>query len=61
VKSVILVSVPVTFGVQLIEAVVPLSGSTLQLLSPVDKAKRKLSQRKCKRERDERKRGGKGL
>jgi hypothetical protein len=45
----------------LIEAVVPLPGPTLQLLSPTDKAREKLSQRKRKRGRDERKRGGKKL
>jgi hypothetical protein len=69
VKGVILVSIPVTLGAQLIEAVVPLPSSALQLLSPANKARRKMSQRKCKklsqrkrkRRRDERKRGGKKL
>jgi hypothetical protein len=37
----------------LVEAVIPLPGSTLQLLSPVDKAREKLSQEKHERGRDE--------
>jgi hypothetical protein len=48
-----LVSVPVMLGAQLVEAVMPIPRSALQLLSPVDKASGKLSQRKRKRERDE--------
>jgi hypothetical protein len=39
VKGVVLVSVPATLGAQLVEAVVPLSSSALQLLSLTDKAK----------------------
>jgi hypothetical protein len=54
VKSVVLVSVPVTLRAQLVEADVPLPSSALQLLSPADKARGKLSQRNRKRERDER-------
>jgi hypothetical protein len=53
--------VPVTLGAKLIEAVVPLLRLTLQFLSLVDKARGKLSQRKCKRGRNKRKRGGKKL
>jgi hypothetical protein len=45
----------------LIEAVVLLPRSALQLLSPADKANGKLSLRKRKRRSDERKRGGKKL
>jgi hypothetical protein len=60
-KGVVLVLVPVTLGAQLVEAVVPLPSSALQLLSPANKARGKLSQRKRKRGRDERKRGGKKL
>jgi hypothetical protein len=60
-KGFVLVSVPVTLGAQLVEAVVPLLSSTLQLLLPADKAKGKLSQQKRKRGRNERKRGGKKL
>jgi hypothetical protein len=37
----------------LVEAVMPLSSSALQLLSPADKARGKPSQEKCKRGRDE--------
>jgi hypothetical protein len=61
VKGVVLVSVPVTLGAQLVEAVMPLPGSVLQLLSPAKEARGKLSQRKCKRGRNERKRGEKKL
>jgi hypothetical protein len=43
VKGIVLVSVPVTLGVQLVDAVVPLPSSTLQLLSPANKARGKLS------------------
>jgi hypothetical protein len=45
----------------LVEVVMPLPGSTLQLLSPANEARGKLGQRKRKRERNERKRGGKKL
>jgi hypothetical protein len=61
IKSVVLVSVPVMLGAQLVEAAVPLPSSALQLLSPADKARGKLSWGKRKRGRDERKRGGKEL
>jgi hypothetical protein len=61
VKGVVLVSVPVTLRAQLVEVVMPLPGSALQLLSPANEARGKLGQRKRKRERNERKRGGKKL
>jgi hypothetical protein len=38
---------------QAVKAVVPLPGLTLQLLSPADKARERLSQEKHERERDE--------
>jgi hypothetical protein len=53
VKGVVLVSVPVTLGAQLVEAVMPLPSSALQLLSLADKARGKLSQRKHKHGTDE--------
>jgi hypothetical protein len=53
VKGVILVSVPVTLETQLVEAVMPLSSSDLQLLPPADKARGKPSQEKRKCGRDE--------
>jgi hypothetical protein len=59
VKGVVLISVPVTLRAQVVEAVVPLPTSALQLLSPANKARRRLSQRKCKRGRNEKRRGGK--
>jgi hypothetical protein len=58
-KGVVLVSAPVTLGAQLVEAVVPLPSSALQLLSPANKARGRLSQRKRKRGRNEKRRGGK--
>jgi hypothetical protein len=59
IKGVVLVSVPVTLGAQLVEVVVPLPSSAHQLLSPANKARGKLIQRKRKRGRNEKKRGGK--
>jgi hypothetical protein len=53
-KGVVLVSVPVTLGAKLVEAVMPLPSSALQLLLPTDKVRGKLSQRKRKRGRGER-------
>jgi hypothetical protein len=53
--------VPVMLGAQLVEAVVPLPSSALQLLSPANKARGRLSQRKRKRGRNEIKRGGNKL
>jgi hypothetical protein len=40
-------------GAQLVEVVMPLPSSALQLLSPADKARGKLSQEKHRRGRDE--------
>jgi hypothetical protein len=53
VKGVVLVLVSVTLGAQLVEAVMPLPSSALQLLSPPDKVRGKLSLRECKHGRDE--------
>jgi hypothetical protein len=53
VQGVVLVLVPVVLIAQAVEAVVPLPGSTLQLLSSADKEREKLSQEKHERERDE--------
>jgi hypothetical protein len=58
-KGVVLVSAPVMLGAQLVEAVVPLPSLALQLLSPANKARGRLSQRKRKRGRKEKRRGGK--
>jgi hypothetical protein len=46
--------VPVTLEAYLVEAVMPLPSSVLQLLLLVGKERGKLSQRKCKHGRDER-------
>jgi hypothetical protein len=54
VESVVLVSIPVMLGAQLVEALMPLLSSALQLLSPADKARGRPSQGKHKR------RGGEG-
>jgi hypothetical protein len=56
VEGVVLVSVPVTLGAQLVEAVVPLPSSTLQLLSLEKNTRWKPSQRK--RKRGETRKGG---
>jgi hypothetical protein len=42
VQAVVLVLVPVALGAQLIEAVIPLSSPTLQLLSAVNKMREKV-------------------
>jgi hypothetical protein len=53
VKGVVLVPVPVALGAQSVETVVPLSSSTLQLLSPAGRAREKLSQETHESRRDE--------
>jgi hypothetical protein len=58
VEGVVLVSVPVTLEAQLVEAVMPLPISALQLLSPENRTRGKLSQRK--RKRGETRKGGEG-
>jgi hypothetical protein len=52
VEGVLLPPVPVELGVQAVEGVVPLSGPTLQILPPTDKARENEGQEELKRGRN---------